>query len=195
MPPRDHVRYVLEQWRRELPALDRSPFAVVGRISRLAQLLQDEIEPLFEAHGLTGGEFDVLAALRREGPPYQLTPSELGAALIVTSGGMTKRLNALEDRGLVRRQPHPHDGRSIVVSLTRDGRRLFEAILPEHSANERRLVGGLSATKRAELARLLESFAVALGDTARGATPDAARRSVSKTRKARRRRPGRSADG
>lgn len=178
MPSRDHVRYVLEQWRREVPELDRSPFGVVGRISRLAQLLQDAIDPVFEAHGLTGGEFDVLAALRREGPPYQLTPSELGAALIVTSGGMTKRLNALEGRKLVRRRPHPRDGRSTVVSLTSDGKRLVEAILPEHSANERRLVGNLSATERAELARLLESFAVALGDTVKGAAaaPAARRR-------------------
>lgn len=166
MAGRDHVEQVLEQWRRELPELDRSPFAVVGRISRLAQLLQAEIESLFRAHGVSGGEFDVLAALRRAGPPYRLTPTELSTALIVTSGGMTKRLNALEARGLVRRRPDPHDRRSTTVSLTGDAKRLVEAILPEHSANERRLLHALSAKERTELARLLRSLAVGLGDDA-----------------------------
>jgi hypothetical protein len=85
-----------EQWRREAPELDRSPMGVVGRISRLAQLLQAELEPIFAAHGVNGGAFDVLAALRRAGRPYRLTPTALSKALMVTSGGMTKRLTALE---------------------------------------------------------------------------------------------------
>jgi DNA-binding MarR family transcriptional regulator len=161
---RDHVHYVLEQWRREAPALDRSPFGVVGRISRLGQLLQAELEPIFAAHGVTGGEFDVLAALRRTGRPYRLTPTELSTALIVTSGGMTKRLNALEGRGLIRREPDPNDGRSTAVALTPDGKRLVDAALPEHVANEKRLLGGLSTKSRAELARLLEMLAISLGD-------------------------------
>jgi DNA-binding MarR family transcriptional regulator len=166
MPRRDHVRVVLEQWRREAPELDRSPFGVVGRISRLAQLLQAAIEPVFAAHGLNGGEFDVLAALRREGSPYRLTPTELSRALIMTSGGMTKRLNALEERELIRRRPDPNDGRSTAVSLTGEGKRLVDAVLREHTANERHLVSGLSTKERAELARLLESLAIALGDQA-----------------------------
>jgi DNA-binding MarR family transcriptional regulator len=163
---RDHVEHVLEQWRREAPELDRSPFAVVGRISRLAQLLQAELEPIFAAHGVNGGGFDVLAALRREGAPYRLTPTELSRALIVTSGGMTKRLNALEARGLIRRQPDPKDGRSTAVSLTPEGKRLAEAILHDHAANEQRLLGDLDTGKRAELAELLERLAIALGDRA-----------------------------
>jgi DNA-binding MarR family transcriptional regulator len=164
---RDHVHHVIEQWRRELPKLDRSPFGVVGRISRLAQLLQAELEPIFAARGLNGGEFDVLAALRRAGRPYRLTPTELSRAFIVSSGGMTKRLNALERRGLIRRLPDPHDGRSTAVSLTRDGKRLVEATLAEHVANEERLVSALSAEDRAQLARLLATFAIALGDGAK----------------------------
>ena len=121
MPQRDHVHRVLEQWRREAPELDRSPFGVLGRISRLAHLLQAEIEPIFAAHGVTGGEFDVLAALRRAGRPYRLSPTELSRALIVTSGGMTKRLNALEDRGLIRRRIRPE--RWTVLTRTVDLRR------------------------------------------------------------------------
>src|SRR5207302_6376874 len=148
MQRRDHVQHVLEQWRREAPELDRSPFGVVGRISRLAQLLQAELEPVFAAYGVNGGEFDVLAALRRAGRPYRLTPTELSTALIVTSGGMTKRLNGLEGRRLIRREPDPHDGRSTAVRLTPAGKRLVEAILPEHTANEHRLLSELNTKAR-----------------------------------------------
>lgn len=175
MRQRDHVQHVLEQWRREAPELDRSPMGVVGRISRLAQLLQAELEPIFAAHGVNGGEFDVLAALRRAGRPYRLTPTELSKALMVTSGGMTKRLSALESRGLIRREPDPNDGRSTTVSLTREGKRLVDTILPEHVANEQRLLSELSNKERADLAGLLELLAVSLGDEAdarvRGASP------------------------
>jgi DNA-binding MarR family transcriptional regulator len=166
MQGRDHVEHVLEQWRREAPELDRSPMGVVGRISRLAQLLQAKLEPVFEAYDVNGGEFDVLASLRRAGKPYRLTPTELSKALMVTSGGMTKRLAALEARGLIRREPDPNDGRSTSVTLTREGKRLVDAILPEHVANEERLLGELSDKERAELAGLLESLAVSLGDEA-----------------------------
>jgi len=166
MEPRDHVHHVLEQWRREAPELDRSPMGVIGRISRLAQLLQAELEPVFAAHGVNGGEFDVLAALRRAGRPFRLTPTELSQALMVTSGGMTKRLTALEGRGLIRREPDPSDGRSTAVALTASGKRLVEAVLPDHVANERRLLGGLSGKERAQLAALLQTLAVSLGDRA-----------------------------
>jgi DNA-binding MarR family transcriptional regulator len=163
---RDHVQQVLREWRQEAPQLDRSPFAVVGRISRLALLLQAELEAVFAAHGVTGGEFDVLAALRRSGAPYRLTPTELSSALIVSSGGMTKRLKGLEDRSLVRRAPDPNDRRSTTVALTSAGKRLVETILPDHTANERRLLDGLTVRERAHLAALLERLAVTLGDEA-----------------------------
>src|SRR3954471_12664463 len=99
---------------------------VVGRISRVAQLLQLELERVFAAHGVSGGEFDVLASLRRAGEPYQLTPTALSRTLMVTSGGMTKRLAALEGRGLIRREGMPHDRRSSAVALTAEGRRVVE---------------------------------------------------------------------
>ncbi len=181
MQRRDHVQHVLDQWRRELPELDRSPMGVVGRISRLAQLLQAELEPVFAAHGVNGGEFDVLAALRRAGRPHRLTPTELSKAMMVTSGGMTKRLTALEGRGLIRREPDPNDGRSTAVSLTREGERLVETTLFEHVANERRLLGELSTKELAELAVLLEALAVSLGDEA-----DAHMRGAARVRRRRR---------
>ena len=163
---RDHVQHVLEQWRREAPELDRSPMGVVGRISRLAQLLQAELEVIFSSHGLNGGEFDVLASLRRTGKPYRLTPTELSRSLMVTSGGMTKRLAALEARGLIARDPDPSDRRSTAVSLTREGRRLVDDVLPEHLANEERLLADLGVSERKTLADLLEALALSLGDEA-----------------------------
>src|SRR5919106_4403552 len=144
MRRKDHVQQVLDQWRLEAPGLDRSPFGMIGRIARLARLLEAELEPVFMTHGLNGGEFDVLAALRRVGRPYRLTPTELSTALIVTSGGMTKRLKMLEGRGLVRRERDLHDGRSTTVSLTPQGKRLVDATLAEHTSNEERLLSGLS---------------------------------------------------
>ena len=170
MEPRDHVAYVMEQWRRELPRLDRRPMGVVGRISRLAQMLQVELERVFAEHGLNGGEFDVLAALRRSGSPYRLTPTELSRSLMVTSGGMTKRLKALGERGLIRREPDPSDARVNVVVLTPAGSRLVEEVLPHHIENETRLLAGLGVEGRAALAGLLATLAVSLGDEA-GAPP------------------------
>jgi DNA-binding MarR family transcriptional regulator len=178
---RDHVEHVLEQWRREAPDLDRAPMAVVGRISRLAQLLQAELERVFAAHGLNGGEFDVLASLRRAGRPYRLTPTELSRALMVTSGGMTKRLTTLEGRGLIRRERDPRDKRSTAVSLTAEGARLVDEALPEHVANEDRLLGELSEEERAQLAGLLATLALSLGDDA-----DARRRRTEPLRRRRR---------
>ena len=164
----DHVHDVLEQWRREKPELDRRPMGVIGRLSRLAQLLQLELEPVFAAHELNGGEFDVLAALRRSGRPYRLTPTELSRALMVTSGGMTKRLSALESRGLIRRNADPTDGRSSIVTLSADGRRLVDSVVEDHVANEERLLSGLDSEQRAALAELLEALAVSLGDVGTG---------------------------
>jgi DNA-binding MarR family transcriptional regulator len=163
---RDHVQYVIEQWRREAPGLDRTGFAVVGRISRLAQLLEAELEPVFARHGLSAGEFDVLAALRRAGHPYRLTPTEISRALLITSGGLTKRLAALTADGLVVREPDPSDGRSTAVRLTAAGRKRLDAALAAHSANEERILGSLSRRDQRALAQLLERLAVGLGDEA-----------------------------
>jgi DNA-binding MarR family transcriptional regulator len=167
MERHDHVHLVLEQWRREAPELDRSPFGIIGRISRLEAILRDEIDPIFAAHGLNGGEFDVLAALRRVGEPYRRTPTDLSGALLVTSGGMTKRLAALERRGLIRRDRDPDDRRSRFVSLTAEGVRLVDAVLPELVEHEIGLVGDVDAGDRAALAGLLEQLALSLGDAVR----------------------------
>jgi DNA-binding MarR family transcriptional regulator len=163
---RDHVDVILEQWRRELPALDAGPMGVVGRLSRLAQLLQDQLEPVFGEYGLNGGEFDVLAALRRAGPPFRLTPTALGQSLMVSSGGITKRLKSLEAARLVSRRPHRVDRRSSLVQLTPKGKKLVETVVAAHVENEKRLLASLDAQSRRQLADLLRSLLVAVGDAA-----------------------------
>jgi DNA-binding MarR family transcriptional regulator len=161
---KDHVDRILDEWRRQLPELDASPMGVLGRISRLAGLTDREFDAVFGQYGLNGGEFDVLASLRRADPPFRLTPTELSRALMVSSGGMTKRLKQLEAAGLVRRIPSPDDGRSSSVALTAQGRRVVEAAVAAHVANEERLLAGLDAGERKLLAGLLRRLLLNLGD-------------------------------
>ena len=107
MAERDGVDVILEQWRRERPELDPSPIGVVGRISRLARELEQRLEAVYREHGLEPGWHDVLATLRRNGPPYRLRPTDFTGALMLTSSGTTKRLDRLEQAGLVARGPTP----------------------------------------------------------------------------------------
>jgi DNA-binding MarR family transcriptional regulator len=153
---------VLAQWRQERPDLDRSGMAVAGRIARAASLLQDAIEEELGKHGLTGPEFDVLAALRRSGPPHRLTPTELYRSMMVSSGTVTRRLDTLERRGLVRRRPAGHDRRSIEVELTPEGKRLADTAVEAHTANQRRLLAGLTKQDRAALEHGLRNLLLSL---------------------------------
>ena len=162
MKQQDAVDRVLEQWQRERPDLDRSPMAVVGRISRLAALLDRELDVVFERYGLTGGEFDVLATLRRSAPDEGLTPTDLAQSTMVSTGGMTKRLDALERRGLIRRDPCEDDRRSIFVVLTPQGRALIDEAVVAHVENEERLLAGLTKRDRDRLAGLLRALALGL---------------------------------
>jgi len=160
----DHVETALERWRKESPELDASPLAVVERIARLSTLLERRLEEVLAPHSLTGGEFDVLAALRREGAPFRMTPTRLTATVLMTSGGMTKRLAALEAAGLVRRVHDPADRRSRAVELTEAGRDLVERVLASRLKHEKRLLAGLRKRQRRDLAEALRDLCVALGD-------------------------------
>ncbi|MER6998372.1 MarR family transcriptional regulator [Streptomyces sp. NPDC000410] len=158
----DHVDLVLRQWADQRPDLDVSPMAVIGRLKRLSQLIDAELRRTFAAHGLDAASFDVLATLRRSGPPHRLTPAELTRAAMVTSGAITQRLDRLEERGLVTRTPSPSDRRVVDVTLTDSGRDLIDQALPDHLATEHRLLAALSSEDRGTLAdslrRLLESL-------------------------------------
>src|SRR6266540_3876686 len=137
MAERDGVDLILEQWRSERPELDPSPIGVIGRISRLARELEQRLEPVYREHGLEPGWHDVLATLRRTGPPYQVRPTEFTSALMLTSSGTTKRLDRLEQAGLIARDPDPQDRRGILITLTDAGRRLVDSVTEAHLENER----------------------------------------------------------
>ena len=154
----DHVGRILEQWRRERPDLDPSPMGVVGRLHRLARALNAELRPIFAEAGLSDGDFDVLAAIRRSGAPYELTPSQLAATTMVTSGAVTKRVDRLEAAGYVTRTVCADDARSRRIALTSEGRALIDRLLPLHIENERRLLEGLTPAQQAQLAELLEQW-------------------------------------
>jgi DNA-binding MarR family transcriptional regulator len=162
VPERDGVDLILEQWQRERPDLDASPIGVIGRISRLARELEARLEPVYAEQGLEPGWYDVLATLRRSGPPYRLRPTEFSSALMLTSSGTTKRLDRLEQAGLVARTPDPDDRRGTLITLTAAGRELVDAASEAHLANEHRLLGALSEGERERLAALLRKLLVGL---------------------------------
>ena len=159
----DHVATVVEQWRAERPDLDVSPLLVIGRVHRVANALTPELVAVYARHGLGEGDFDVLATLRRQGEPFALTPGELGERTLVTSGAVSKRVDRLEARGLVARRPSVTDGRSRTVALTGKGRRVIDAAMGDHVANEARLLAGLDEEERATLGTLLGRLAASLG--------------------------------
>jgi len=160
----DHVDAALAGWRREVPELDASSIAISERISRVSTLLERQLGPVLSRHAISAGELDVLAALRRCGTPYRLTPTALSAGLLVTSGGMTKRLTALEVAGLIRRVPDPSDRRSRAVELTARGRQLVESALEARLKTEKRILAGLRKRQRRDLAAVLRELCIELGD-------------------------------
>jgi DNA-binding MarR family transcriptional regulator len=159
---RDGVDEILEQWRRERPDLDPAPIGVVGRISRLARELERRLEPVYAAHGLEPGWHDLLATLRRSGPPFRMRPTDLMSALMLTSSGTTKRLDRLEKAGMVAREPDPSDRRGTLIVLTDAGRELIDGVTGPHLENEARLLAALTPEERAVLAGLLRKLQVHL---------------------------------
>jgi DNA-binding MarR family transcriptional regulator len=162
MPERDGVDAIIEQWRRERPELDHAPIGIVGRLSRVAREIEARLEPVYRDHGLEPGWHDVLATLRRQGPPYQLRPSDFTGSLMLTSSGATKRLDRLERAGLVERAPDPDDRRGVIITLTEAGHELIDRVTEAHMANEHRLLEGLSAREREQLAGLLRKLGLSL---------------------------------
>jgi DNA-binding MarR family transcriptional regulator len=161
-PARDEVDELVAAWRAERPDLDVEPLQVMSRVTRLARHTDRIRRAAFASHGLEPWEFDVLAALRRQGPPYQLSPGALLRATLVTSGTMTNRIDRLEQAGLVRRLPDPQDKRGVLVRLTGGGRARVDDTLAGLLAAERALLAGLPAADRATLADLLRVLLVPL---------------------------------
>jgi DNA-binding MarR family transcriptional regulator len=154
----DEVDRLVQAWRRERPDLDVTPMEVLSRVTRLARHLDRARRQAFAAHGLESWEFDVLAALRRAGRPYELSPGRLLRETLVTSGTMTNRVDRLTARGLVGRAPDPADRRGVLVRLTDAGRARVDAALSALLANERALLTGLGDADRDRLAGLLRAL-------------------------------------
>lgn len=160
----DAVDVILDAWRRERPDVDPWPIGVVGRVQRLSRWLSDGVAEFMARHGLDLGEADLLTTLRRTGEPYELTARALVRASLVTSGAITKRVDRMEARGLVRRIPDPDDGRVVRIRLTPHGRGVIDGLFAGHVANEARLVAALGPDRAEALAGLLRELLESLGD-------------------------------
>jgi DNA-binding MarR family transcriptional regulator len=130
----------------------------IGRILRVQFLAGNRLRRSFDKHGIDWSGFDVLATLRRSGPPYRMTPTHLYRELVLTSGAMTHRMDALERAGLIERRPDPNDRRSMMAALTRRGRQLIDRALVDHLAAEAEIEADLTRSERAELALLLKKL-------------------------------------
>jgi DNA-binding MarR family transcriptional regulator len=160
----DEVDRLVAAWQRERPDLDVTPLEVLSRVTRLARHLDRARGDAFDDHGLEPWEFDVLAALRRAGPPYELSPGALLPLTLVSSGTMTNRIDRLAARGLVTRRPDPDDRRGVLVTLTGEGRERVDAALEDLLTQERRILGSLSPAERERLADLLRAVTAPFED-------------------------------
>lgn len=174
----DHVARIQQAWARERPDVDVSPQGVIGRLHRLADHLTERLCVVYRRYGLGEGDFDVLAALRRAGEPFERAPGELAAHTMVTTGAMTKRVDRLEQAGLVTRRRSARDGRGRVVALTPAGRELIDQAFTEHMRNERRLLDCLTPEQADRLEALLAAWLAcfeAPHETSRETSPEASR--------------------
>lgn len=158
MQERDFVDSILGQWKEERPDLDASPMAIIGRISRLETHFDVRIAEELARFDFGRGEFDVLATLRRSGPPFRLNPKVLSSRLMLSAGAMTNRLDNLEKRGLIRRTPDPSDRRALLIELTKEGKKTIDDAVSRHVANEERMLAALNKKERRELAALLRKL-------------------------------------
>ncbi|MFF3844497.1 MarR family winged helix-turn-helix transcriptional regulator [Streptomyces sp. NPDC002328] len=159
---RDPVDAIIDQWATVRPDLDTAAMEVFGRVNRLSRAIGDRMDKAYAALGLARGEFDVLATLRRSGEPYTLSPRRLSATLMLTTGGMTGRLDKLERAGLLRRSPDPHDRRGLQVTLTDKGLALVEeAVGAGLAVQTEALTAALNDEKAGQLADLLRELLLA----------------------------------
>jgi DNA-binding MarR family transcriptional regulator len=162
----DDVDRIIEQWARERPDLVTEAMAVFGRIYRIARIVGDRQSAVYDRYGISRGEFDVLATLRRAGEPFQLPPKALSASLMLTTGGMTGRLDGLERAGLVTRSPDPVDRRGLVITLTERGQALVDEAVGAGLASQRAILDRLPARSRTQIADLLRDLLEATSDDA-----------------------------
>jgi len=155
---RDPVDAIIDQWAHVRPELDTTAMEVFGRIGRIARAVGDRMEKAYARFGISRGEFDVLATLRRSGEPYTLSPRQLSATLMLTTGGMTGRLDKLERAGLLRRSPDPHDRRGLQVTLTEEGLTLVDQAVTAGLAVQTEALSALNDEQAGQLADLLRDL-------------------------------------
>ncbi len=160
--PSDHVDHLVEQWAAVRPELDTRGLRLAARVVRLQRFLDQRVGEVLARFGVNEGEINVLATLRRAGPPCELTPTELYRGLLLSSSAMTNRIDRLEDRGLVRRIPDADDRRKVRVALTEDGRLLVDQALDVHVAHLSEELGFLADDEHAQLETLLRRVLVEL---------------------------------
>ena len=158
----DRIDQARAEWAREAPDLDTSPMEVIGRILRAEHLADARIRQVLRRYGIDRGGFDMLATLRRTGPPHRLTPTALYRELVLTSGAVTHRIDALARAGLVERIPDPADRRSSLVALTESGRTVADEAMAAHMRCEAQLAAALSAPAKRALAGLLRQLLVGM---------------------------------
>ncbi|MCK7614759.1 MarR family winged helix-turn-helix transcriptional regulator [Roseibium sediminicola] len=157
----DRAERARRQWQKEMPDFrDRlAPMVLLGRLNEASQVMsRDYLAPAYADIGLKTGEFDVLATLVRSGPPYKLTPTELYRSTMMSSGGMTARVDKLEKAGLVERCPHPDDRRALTVCLTGKGLDLIKSKIPDYIDTQHAAVEGLTTEEQLQLSSLLEKL-------------------------------------
>jgi DNA-binding MarR family transcriptional regulator len=157
---RDEVDELSEAWAHERPDLDLGPVEIFSRLSRLSRHLDLARRDAFSGSGIESWEFDVLAALRRAGSPYELSPGRLLRETLVTSGTMTNRVDRLAARGLVERLPDPADRRGVLVRLTPDGKSTVDSAFEALLAAEREFLDSLSGDQQKQLTDLLRRLLV-----------------------------------
>ncbi|MFJ4786386.1 MarR family winged helix-turn-helix transcriptional regulator [Streptomyces sp. NPDC088794] len=167
MTHKDPVDAIVEQWAAVRPDLDTAAMEVFGRIFRLSREMGDRMEKAYAPYGIARGEFDVLATLRRSGAPHTLSPRQLSATLMLTTGGMTGRLDKLERAGLLRRSPDPHDRRALQVTLTEKGLDIVDRAVAAGLAVEAEALSTLDGEQAGQLADLLRELLAGTQNTQR----------------------------
>lgn len=170
--PKDQLDRILDQWRHERPEIDAEGMALVPRVFRLAYFYDAAMTPVSRSFGLKAGWLDLLSALRRIGPPYRLSAGELAHWTLLSSGGLTSRIDRMEEAGLVRRVPDPEDRRGVLVELTPTGRRVADAAIDAHLELYAELLKPLTKTERRTFIDLIRKQTLAFEGGEEGSAVD-----------------------
>jgi DNA-binding MarR family transcriptional regulator len=159
---RDVLDRTVGGWQEARPDIDMTPLQITGRLSRIGPHLARRQEAVFEQFGLNRGEVGALGALRVVGPPHRLSPGRLGKGLMLSSAGVTSRIDRLERRGLVRRLPDPDDRRGVIIELTDLGIETVDGAVKAVAESDRELVGRLAPDEALALEQLLRKLLAGL---------------------------------